>query len=221
MAYKIGNGTPIGWSFFRRLYLNASDSSIFPKIFARELMPDSPLGTGERLMDSFATPTPRLRDTWGGITGLKIQSNTIAHFQNLFYMESCFIRSDFFANRKQEDSCNPTNWHHTKRVLWLKPSHRSWRGNTRTKKFPVLHLRCAMKRLFFFRGHCERFGQIGCSKHFGGFGPCRYKLGISTWMDLKFGENSKNFAPALKFSSAEWTIRARPGKTAVNLFLAN
>ena len=51
-------------------------------------MPDLPIGIVKRLMNLFATPTLWLQDNWGGLVGLKMQSNIIVHHRTMFYMRN-------------------------------------------------------------------------------------------------------------------------------------
>ena len=74
-------------------------------------MPDLTRGIVESGTNSYVTPTPQIRDTWGGIAGIKMWSKTIVHSKTLFYAEKFVRISDLFANRSQGGSCNPMNWH--------------------------------------------------------------------------------------------------------------
>ena len=97
---------------FQMVILLHDNSSLATNIFSCELMPESLLGVVDRLTKSFETPTPQLKDTWGGIVGLKMHNNIIVHFQTLFYVENCARQSDLFLNGKQRGFCNPKKWHH-------------------------------------------------------------------------------------------------------------
>ena len=59
------------------------------------------LGIMDCLTKSYVNPMPRLRDTWRGISGIKIRNNVIVHSWTLFYVENCAWVSDLFANSNQ------------------------------------------------------------------------------------------------------------------------
>ena len=58
----------------------------------------------------------------------------------LYVFEPCSTQKILWGSKifcEQENRgglCNPKSWHQTKRVLWMKPLHQSWRENIRTKK---------------------------------------------------------------------------------------
>ena len=55
-------------------------------------MLDSTHGMAENLMKLYVTHMSRLRDTWGGLTGIKVLSSVTIRYRILFYMVNCAIK---------------------------------------------------------------------------------------------------------------------------------
>ena len=49
------------------------------KTFVCKLMLDLTRGTAEILMDSYMISMPQIRDTWGGLSGIKVLSSVTVH----------------------------------------------------------------------------------------------------------------------------------------------
>ena len=200
MAYDLGNRTPSRWFFVRQLLWHASDSLLKPKIFTEELIPKSPRDTVERLTNPYVTPTPWLKDTWGGLVGINMWSNNIIPSRNLFYVENCASLSDLFVNRNQG---GPTTW-------WTGIDQngsygwnvvRYWWENTRTGKTRSTLEVYNEESIFIPVEITEHVVKLVKWNLLGSLGPGGKNLeSLQGWL-LKFGQDSKKLCISIEIFS--------------------
>ena len=87
------------------------------KIFVCELMLKSTHETAERLIKLYVTPTPRLREAWVGLSGIKVLISITVCSWTLFYVVNCVRLSDSFVNMSRGEVYHPTKCRFYKTVI--------------------------------------------------------------------------------------------------------
>ena len=154
---------------------------------------DSTCGTSESLLKSYVTPTPRLRDNWGGLVEIKLLRSVTANYWTLFYSVNCARPSEFFENRSSLKKY-VMKWRPIKWAFKRKPSRLCWRRKIGTKE-TLLYTGGAQQNAYFYSsGHYVGCGQISFTKTIRDLGPQWYRIRNSTGVDFKIQGGQQKYS---------------------------
>ena len=124
---------------FQMVILLHDNSSLATNIFSCELMPESLLGVVDRLTKSFETPTPQIKDTWGGIVGLKCITTSSYIFKPCSTWKIARGSQIYFWTGNKGGFATPKNGI-IKMVVMDETVASVLAGKNHTKKFPLFYV---------------------------------------------------------------------------------